>query len=275
VPDAALRLGVAGWPVAHSRSPAIQNAALRGVGLAGWRYQVLPIPPELFAETVAALPGVGFRGINVTIPHKEDALALGTDPTPRAAAIGAANTLIFEPGGRIAADNTDAPGLISALPFHPAGRTALVLGAGGSARAVVWALLDAGAGQVRIWNRTPERSRALAAELGAVAGDHAEPADLLVHATASGLDPHEDAFKPLPIAPDDVTSYECVIDLVYRDTETPLVQAARVRRVRVVGGRELLVRQGALSFELFTGRPAPIELMRRAVAARSVGDIMR
>jgi shikimate dehydrogenase len=268
VAHAKTRLGVAGWPVAHSRSPAMQNAALEAVGLGEWRYQLLPIPPERFAETVPALAVAGFRGINVTIPHKEAALALATDPTPRAAAIGAANTLIFEPDGRIWADNTDAPGLIEALPLAPAGRTALVLGAGGSARAAVWALRDAGAAEVRIWNRTAERARALAADLGGVAVELAAPADLLVHATASGLDPGEDAFKPLPIDADDVTSYECVVDLVYRDTETPLVQAARAHRVRVVSGRELLVRQGALSFELFTGRRAPIELMRRAVEAR-------
>jgi shikimate dehydrogenase len=262
------RLGVVGWPVAHSRSPAIQNAALEVVGLADWRYQLLPVPPSWFAETVPALAAAGFRGVNVTIPHKEAALALATDPTPRAGAIGAANTLIFESDGRIVADNTDALGLIASLPFAPAGRTALVLGAGGSARAAVWALRDAGAREVRIWNRTPERARALASELGAVPVDVAAPADLLVHCTASGLDPDEDAFKPLPIDADDVTSYECVVDLVYRDTETPLVQAARARRVRSVSGRELLVRQGAFSFELFTGRPAPIDVMRRAMDDR-------
>ena len=262
---AATRLGVAGWPVAHSRSPAIQNAALEAAGLTGWRYQLLPIPRELFAETVSALPPAGFRGINVTIPHKHAALALATNPTPRAAAIGAANTLVFEGSGEIRADNTDAPGLIDALPFAPTGRTALVLGAGGSARAAVWALLDAGAREVRIWNRTPERARTLAAELGGVAVDQAAPADLLVHCTASGLDPRVDAFESLPIVADDAASYECVVDLVYGDAETPLVRAARIRRVRVVGGRELLVRQGAHSFELFTGRQAPIELMRRAL----------
>ncbi len=262
------RLGVVGWPVAHSRSPAIQNAALRSVGLADWRYQLLPIPPQLFAETVAALPQAGFRGVNVTIPHKEAALDLATDPTPRAAAIGAANTLLFEPDGRIAADNTDAPGLIAALPFSPADRTALVLGAGGSARAIVWALLDAGAREVRVWNRTPERAAALTAELGGVAVGDAAPADLLVHCTASGLHPGQDTFKTLPIYADDLIGYECVVDLVYTDTETPLVQAARARRVRAVGGRELLVRQGALSFQQFTGRPAPVDVMRRAVDGR-------
>jgi shikimate dehydrogenase len=259
---------VVGWPVAHSRSPAIQNAALETLGLTEWRYQLLPVPPELFAETVAALPQAGFRGVNVTIPHKEAALALATDPTPRAASIGAANTLVFDRDGGIGADNTDAPGLIAALPFSPAGRTALVLGAGGSARAVVWALLDAGAAEVRVWNRTRERAEALTGELGGVAIDHAAPADLLVHCTASGLDPGEDTFKTLPIDADDLIGYECVVDLVYTDTETPLVQAARARRVRVVGGRELLVRQGALSFEQFTSRAAPVDVMRRAVDGR-------
>jgi shikimate dehydrogenase len=262
------RLGVVGWPVAHSRSPAMQNAALAATGLTGWRYQLLPIPPELFAETVAALPGTGFRGVNVTIPHKHAALALATDPTARARAIGAANTLLFEPDGRIVAENTDAPALIAALPFGALGRTALVLGAGGSARAAVWALLDAGAREVRVWNRTPERAHALGAELGATAVTGADPADLLVHCTASGLDPGEGTFKPLPIGADDLTRYECVVDLVYRETETSLVQAARARGVRVVDGREILVRQGALSFELFTGRAAPIEKMRRAVDVR-------
>ncbi len=262
------RLGVAGWPVAHSLSPAMQNAALESVGLAGWRYQRLPIPPELFHETVATLAGAGFRGVNVTIPHKHAALALASDPTPRARAIGAANTLIFEAAGTIRADNTDAPGLVAALPFSPAGRTALVLGAGGSARAAVWALLDAGAREVRVWNRTPERAREMCTALGAVPVDRADPADLLVNCTSVGLDPAQDGFKPLPLDADDVTSYECVVDLVYSATETPLVQAARACRVRVVDGRELLVRQGALSFEMFTGQAAPIDAMRRAAGAR-------
>ena len=158
--------------------------------------------------------------------------------------------------------------MVAALPIPVAGRTALVLGAGGSARAAVWALLDAGAREVRVWNRTPARARELAADLGATPVERAEPADLLVNCTSVGLDPAQDPFKPLPIDADDVTSYECVVDLVYRDTETPLVQAARARRVRVVSGRELLVRQGALSFELFTGHAAPIEVMRRAAGAR-------
>ncbi|HMS62998.1 MAG TPA: hypothetical protein PKD63_12020 [Solirubrobacteraceae bacterium] len=124
---AAARLGVLGWPVAHSRSPAMQNAALAELGLSDWRYQLLPVPPEAFAQTVRALGASGLRGANVTIPHKEAALAVATTATDRARAIGAANTLTFGADGAIHADNTDAPGFLAALPAPPApGGTALV-----------------------------------------------------------------------------------------------------------------------------------------------------
>ncbi len=261
------RLGVLGWPVAHSRSPAMHAVALRAVGLTGWRYQLLPVAPELFAETVRALPGAGFRGANVTIPHKEPALALADEATARARAIGAANTLVFEDGGAIRADNTDAPALIEALPFAPKGATALVLGAGGSARAAVWALLDAGAREVRVWNRTGERARRLCEELGCSAVDRAEPADLLVHCTPAGLDGRESTFTELPLGTDQVGRYRCVVDLVYTTNETALIKAARARSVAAVDGLELLVRQGALSFERFTGIAAPRAVMRAAVRA--------
>jgi shikimate dehydrogenase len=257
------RLGVVGWPVAHSRSPDIQNAALDAVGLSDWRYQLLPVPPDLLEETVGALPAAGFRGVNVTIPHKEAALKLATEPTARASAIGAANTLVFE-AGRIEADNTDAPALIGALPSEPAGRTALVLGAGGSARAAVWALIDAGAAEVLVWNRTPERARSLADELGGTPVDSSMPADYLIHCTSIGLDANDSTFKQLPLAADDLARYDCVVDLVYTPHETPLVRAARERGISVVDGLDLLVRQGALSFERFTGRPAPLDVMRAA-----------
>lgn len=259
------RLGVIGWPVAHSRSPLIQNAALRAVGLLEWRYQLLPVTGELFAETVLALPGAGFRGANVTIPHKQSALALATDASERAVAIGAANTLVFEDGGRIFAENTDAPGLIDALPFDVRGRTALVLGAGGSARAAVWALHDRGAAEVRVWNRTAERSRELCSRLGAIPVSGAESADLLINCTPVALDSTESEFKQLPLAADDLRSYECVVDFAYSDTPTQLVRAARERSISVIDGFELLVRQGALSFELFTGVPAPVAVMRETL----------
>ncbi len=254
-----------GWPVAHSRSPAIQNAALKAAGLAGWRYQLLPVPPELFDETVRALPGAGFRGANVTIPHKEASLALAGDASASARAIGAANTLTFDRAGSVRADNTDAPALIAALPFSPRGRTALVLGAGGSARAAVWALLDAGAADVRVWNRTAERAVRLCAELGGTPVRVADPADLLVHCTSSGLRDPDSTFTQLPLGPEQLSEFGCVVDLVYSDADTALVAAARRQRVPAVDGLTLLVGQGALSFELFTGATASPDAMRAAL----------
>ena len=147
-------LGVLGWPVAHSRSPAIHNAALAELGLDDWHYQRLPVPPALFEETVLALGAAGFAGANVTIPHKEAALALAGEASETARAIGAANTLTFAADGTVRAENTDAPGLIAALGVEVAGMRAQVLGAGGSARAAVWALRNAGAAEVLVWNRT-------------------------------------------------------------------------------------------------------------------------
>jgi shikimate dehydrogenase len=260
------RLGVAGWPVAHSRSPAIHNAALAQLGLEDWRYQLLPVPPELFEETAGALPGAGFRGVNVTIPHKRAALALADAATPRARAIGAANTLVFGEDGT-EADNTDAPALIAELPLEIAGASAVVLGAGGSARAAVWALLDAGAGEVQVWNRTPERARAVSSEIGGVPVKRPGPADILVNCTPAGLAVPAESFAALPIAEYDVSGYRCVVDFVYGSAETALIYAARTRGIPTVAGMELLVAQGALSFERFTGCRAPIETMRAAAGA--------
>lgn len=261
------RLGVLGWPVAQSRSPQMQNAALRAAGLEHWRYQLLPVPPELFSETVRALPGAGFRGANVTIPHKQAALALAGVASPAARAIGATNTLLFGDGGSIAADNTDAPALIAALPDPPEGKTALVLGAGGSARAALWALIDAGAAEVRVWNRHPERARELSEELGGSPVAEAAPADLLVNCTPAGPGGAASWFKQLPLNADEIRMFGYVVDFAYGDTETPLVTAARAAGVPFVDGLDLLLGQGALSFERFTGKQAPVELMRAAVRA--------
>lgn len=227
----------------------MHNAALAHEGVKDWRYQLLPVPPELFAETASGLPEAGFRGANVTIPHKVAALALADRASERARAIGAANTLLFD-DGTLWADNTDAPALIAALPIEAAGVTALVLGAGGSARAVLWALRDAGVGEVRVWNRHPDRAR----ELGAQSVSECEPADLLVNCTPADL-------GELPV---EVESYRCVVDFAYGDAPRALVASARAGGIPVVDGLELLVAQGALSFELFTGRPAPVEIMREA-----------
>jgi shikimate dehydrogenase len=227
----------------------MHNAALAHAGLADWRYQLLPIPPELFSETVRGLSGAGFRGANVTIPHKLAALALADKLSERARAIGAANTLLFDDGA-VWAENTDAPALIATLPIEATDVTALVLGAGGSARAAVWALLDAGAREVRVWSRRLERAR----ELGARAVSECEAADLLVNCTPADM-------GELPV---ELENYGCIVDFAYGDAPRALLASAQALGIPVVDGLELLVQQGALSFELFTGRPAPVELMRQA-----------
>ncbi len=269
------RLGVIGWPVAHSRSPRIHNAALSELGLGGrWRYQLLPVPAELFEEVLRALPALGFSGVNVTIPHKAAALALarasGGEVSERAGTIGAANTLVLHPDGRIDADNTDAPGLISELERHLqlSGTSAVVLGAGGSARAAVWALLHAGAARVQVWNRTHERAVQLCRELGGEPVRDIEGADVLVNCTAVGLRA-TDTLESLPLPASGPAAYRLAADLVYRDGGAVLTLAARGARVPTVDGLELLVAQGAISFERFIGRPAPVAVMRRAVGLSS------
>jgi shikimate dehydrogenase len=267
--DGGVRLGVLGWPVAHSRSPAMHNAALAAVGLEDWRYQRLPVPPELFADTVRALGAAGFLGANVTIPHKAASLALAEQASEAARAIGAANTLTFRANGTIAAENTDAPGLIAAMEVPPQGRTALVLGAGGSARAAVWALREAGASEVSVCNRTPQRALALAEELGVRAVQRPIGADILVNCTSVGLQPsatdRADPLSQLGLAHDQVGEYSYVIDLVYTDEPTPLLAAAHDAGARTLDGLEILLAQGALSFEMWTGRTAPLDVMRRAI----------
>jgi shikimate dehydrogenase len=238
----------------------MQNAALRALGLDDWHYQRLPVPPELFDETVRALPAAGFTGANVTVPHKEAALALATEATDAARAIGAANTLTFD-GAAIHADNTDAPGLIAALPGPVTGLSALVLGAGGSARAAAYALREAGAADVRVHNRTPERAVALAEALSVDVAERIAPADVLVNCTTVGL--HDAQEAPLDLH---ALDYGVVVDLVYREGGTALVRAARAAGLETVDGLEILVRQGVLSLERWTGRVAPVDVMRAAVS---------
>jgi shikimate dehydrogenase len=275
------RLGVLGWPVAHSRSPAMHNAALAALGMDDWHYQRLPVPPALFEQTAGALGGSGFLGANVTIPHKQAALDLADEASPAARAIGAGNTLSYRPDGSIAAENTDAPGLIEALDMDLRGIQALVLGAGGSARAAVWALREGGASEVSIWNRTPERGEALAREFGARAVRAPGSADLLVNCTSVGLEgtfegsgversaTEGQALNQLGLTFDQLGEYSNVADLAYRSTPTPLLAAAREQGSRTVDGLQILIAQGALSFELWTGREAPREVMAAAARARA------
>ena len=258
------RLAVIGHPVAHSRSPAMQNAALAALGLGEeWRYEAIDVAPEGFERRVRAMAGEGFAGANVTVPHKGAALALADTLSETAREVGAANTLSFE-AGEIRADNTDAQGLLDALSTKPAGKRALVLGAGGAARAAVWALLREGA-EVDVWNRTALRAEHLCEELG---GKPVEALDLrnyelIINSTSVGLH-GEDPFAALPFEPGHLEERHTVVDLVYGGGPSQLLTVALAVGAAVVDGLEILVRQGALSLEIWTGREAPLEIMRRA-----------
>jgi shikimate dehydrogenase len=265
------RLAVLGQPVAHSLSPVMQNAALAELGLGeDWRYEAIEVAPEDFAELVRGLPGRDFAGANVTVPHKLAALAVADRASAAARAIGAANTLHFE-GGEIAAENTDATGLIASLPVAPRGLRALVLGAGGAARACAWALREEGA-RVSVWNRTSERGAALAAELEIAHAERPGEFDILVNATTVGLAEAASGttagntpnLKPLPVPADAINERNVIVDLVYGLSPTPLVQAARSRGAQVVDGIEILVHQGAASLRIWTGLDPPLETMRTA-----------
>jgi shikimate dehydrogenase len=275
-----LKVGVLGWPVEHSRSPAMHNAAFAELGL-DWHYELLPVEPDRFESFVRELPDRGFVGANVTIPHKLRALALADQPSEVARATGAANTLVFS-GGSIAADNTDVPGFLAALreraPEAPAGMEALVLGAGGAGRGVVYALLEAGAARVWVWNRHHERAQRLVQDfsqpgkgrLEAVAAPEVPKEGLIVNATSigmakpdSGAPDAAEGFKELPLSADVGGDRQIVVDLVYRQDGTPLTRLARSRGAVCVDGFDVLVHQGAASFRLWTGREAPLGAMRR------------
>jgi shikimate dehydrogenase len=258
------RLAVLGFPVGHSRSPAMQSAALAELGLGEeWSYEAIEVAPDAFEERVRAMPGEGFAGANVTVPHKSAALSLADELSETAREIGAANTLVFA-DGEIRAENTDAEGFLRSLPGSPDGKRALVLGAGGAARAVVWALLREGAA-VEVWNRTELRSRHLCEELGgqAVAAPEQGAYALIVNTTAVGLG-GEDPFAELPLDAAGFAASQTVVDMVYGGEPTALLRAADAAGATTVDGIEILVQQGGLSLETWTTRPAPLETMRAA-----------
>ena len=264
------RLAVLGQPISHSRSPAMHGAALAELGIAGeWTYEAIEVSSEEFESRVRAMPGEGFAGANVTVPHKVAALAVADRASESSRAIGAANTLSFAEDA-IEAENTDATGFLDALSLDPRGKSALVLGAGGSARAVVWALTERGA-DVAIWNRTAERAERLAEELGGASASAEELSGrrfgLLVNATTVGMgavDGGPSGFKSLPVDADSLGDTELVVDLAYGPAETELVRTAKERGAAVVDGLEVLVRQGAASLRIWTGMDPPLETMRRA-----------
>jgi shikimate dehydrogenase len=269
---------VLGHPVGHSLSPAMQNAALREMGVDGV-YVPFDVPPERLAEAVRGLRALGAGGINCTIPHKEALLPLLDEVDEEASLIGAANTIMFRED-RTVGYNTDAPGFLAALRaegFEPAGRRAVVLGAGGSARAIVVALARLGA-PVTVANRTEARARELAEELSAKIpggrvtaiglegeGLHGavEQAELLVNTTSAGMSPRVEEMPPVPESA--LHSGLFVYDLIYNPLETRLLWAARERGARVANGAGMLAHQGALALELWTGRAAPARLMQQIV----------
>ena len=267
----ARRFAVVGDPVGHSKSPLMQGAAMRALGL--------PHTYEAVHATAGELPGViarlregAYDGLNVTVPHKHVALAMSDSVSPAARAIGAANHLAFPEEDGIDADNTDAPGMIAAIGRDLAGQSAMVLGAGGTARAACWALREAGA-TVAVWNRTPERAERLAADLGVEAVARPRLASVLVNTTTVGMDGRtsEDVtLTSLGLGTDQVGSYEQVVDFVYSKGPTPLVTISRRLGIATVDGLDILVAQGALSFAHWTGAVASLEVMR--LAAEGVSD---
>lgn len=263
------RLAVLGHPVGHSRSPAMQSAALAELGLGDWTYEAIDVAPDEFEGKVREMAAGEWVGANVTVPHKGAALAVADDLSEVAREVGAANTLHFEEG-RIHAYNTDAKGLLTLLPEPVEGSRALVLGAGGAARAVVWALVRSGA-EVDVWNRTELRSQNLCEDLGGapVSDPDQEAYDLIANTTAVGLR-GEDPFAELPLDADGFRPEQLVIDLVYSDRPTALLSAAKERGSETIDGLAVLVAQGAVSLRIWTEREPPLETMRQA--ARSGGD---
>jgi shikimate dehydrogenase len=262
-----------GWPAAHSRSPLIHHYWLRTLGIEGG-YNIEAVPPEGFAEFVLHLSAHGFVGANVTIPHKERALALSV-PDARARAVGAANTLWYE-GGELRSTNTDIEGFINNLDACAQGwdgvEDALVLGAGGSSRAVVFGLIERGIKRVHLANRTLERARTLADQFGAdvhpvawdAIGGLLPRAGLLVNTTSLGMHGQPALEIDLSLLP----SHAVVADLVYVPLETPLLAAARARGLKTADGLGMLLHQAVRGFELWFGqRPEVTSELRALVEA--------
>ncbi len=288
-----------GWPVEHSLSPLMHNAAFEALGL-NWRYVPLPVPPGQAELAVRGLAALGFCGANVTVPHKQAVMPALDAISPNAQALGAVNTLLFErdAGGELLSVqgyNTDDAGFVSALRqgrhLPPRGGTegggnAVVVGAGGAARAVVFGLLGAGTGQITVLNRSPRRARELTADLGRSPADaarlralpltpetlaeSARAASLLVNATTLGMWPRVDGSiwpDAVPLPP-----HLTVFDLVYNPLQTRLLRQAQEAGARPVDGLGMLVHQGAIAFELWTGAATVGEiapLMRAALASKT------
>jgi shikimate dehydrogenase len=265
--------GIFGWPIAHSRSPRLHGFWLERHGIDG-AYVPLAVAPENFITAFRALPALGFRGVNITVPHKEAALANCDEADALARRIGAVNTVVVDPAGRLIGSNSDAFGFTESLRhsvrWEAKAGPAVVLGAGGAARAIVVALIDAGVPEVRLVNRTRRRADALAAEFGgrttavdwsarteALAG-----AALLVNTTTLGIEGHDALELDLARLP----ATAVVTDIVYTPLETPLLRAAAARGNATVDGLGMLLYQALPGFEKWFGvRPAVDDALRRFV----------
>ena len=270
-------IGLLGWPVAHSVSPAMHNAAAAALGL-DWLYVPLPVRPEALPSALGGLAALGFRGVNVTVPHKAAVLPYLDAVYPVAGTIGAVNTITIN-DGLLTGFNTDWSGFLADLKDHDvalARRECLVLGAGGAARAMVYALLHEGA-RVTVLARREEQAAALAAELsqalstsiasGPLAGAAELAAEfyqpLIVNTTPLGMAGANADRSPWPDAP--IPGHAFVYDLVYSPPLTPLLAAAQAAGCRVANGLGMLVNQAAEAFALWTGREPDRAVMRRAI----------
>ena len=273
-------VGVFGYPVKHSLSPPMHNAAFRALGL-DWCYVPFEVEPQRLAEATRGVAALGMVGVNVTIPHKEAMASLIDELRGDAQALGAVNTVHCD-GGRLIGYNTDGDGFLGSLAsigFDPAGKVAAVLGAGGASRAVCLALAHAGAGEIRVANRTSRRSEELTrlvsqvAERGSIIttvawgrdgiGQALRGADLLVNATSVGMWPDQE--KMPPVRQEDLRAELVVCDLVYRPLETSLLRQAAGRGCLTLGGAKMLALQGAVSFRIWTGVEPPVEVMEQAL----------
>jgi shikimate dehydrogenase len=269
-------VGVIGWPVEHSLSPAIHNAAFASLGL-DWAYVPLPVAPGRLRPAIDGLVSLGLRGANVTMPHKTESAEIADELTDDARRLHAVNTLVVA-ADRLLGHNTDAPGferfLRRDVGFDPRGCSALVLGGGGAARAVALALGVGGAAKLEVAVRDPAGAvavqravehTALTVDVVAFRSAEGRRADLVVNATPLGADGR--SAPPMPAIGPGVV----VVDLLYRPVVTPFQVAARDAGAEVFGGLGMLLHQAALSFELWTGTPAPLDVMSAAALEALAG----
>ncbi len=261
--------GIIGHPVAHSLSPVFQGAAFRASGL-DVSYELWDTLPQVLPGRVVSLRDPKYLGANVTIPHKEAVIPLLDELGGQSARVGAVNTIVNR-AGRLFGFNTDGPGFVAALRneagWDPAGKSLLLLGAGGAARGIAFALAETRPNLIGIWNRTPERAARLVMDLAATgarvaAAPAADPSgyDAIVNCTSVGMHGGgADASTPCDLGqarPDAL-----VVDVVYAPERTPFLAEAEGRGLKTLGGLPMLVYQGALAFELWTGVSAPVEVM--------------